>query len=248
MTQPALRPPSYLQPRPKAAPTFSSTSLDAIVTKKTPPSSRASSRARQLSPSRPPLATDVSDKATSALIRRVLCPHSHGGTSDSRPIDEVLPPLTSSNDVDLQLYAIIAIVVKEFVYSWYGKITPDQGFVEEVVRIFAHCTRALEQRLRRVDIEGLVFDEVPELVESHVFGQYVLRRCSGVANTGLQQHGERVMRHNTHLRLLPTHASYTILSFPIQHFSLFPIATTRPLRSSRSRTKPRTDNYSSRAS
>ncbi|MCJ1482716.1 hypothetical protein MMC06_002882 [Schaereria dolodes] len=169
MTQPALRPPSYLQPRPKAAPTFSSTSLDAIVTKKTPPSSRASSRARQLSPSRPPLATDVSDKATSALIRRVLCPHSHGGTSDSRPIDEVLPPLTSSNDVDLQLYAIIAIVVKEFVYSWYGKITPDQGFVEEVVRIFAHCTRALEQRLRRVDIEGLVFDEVPELVESHVF-------------------------------------------------------------------------------
>jgi hypothetical protein len=72
--------------------------------------------------------------------------------------------------VDLQLYAIIAIIVKELVYSWYGKITPDQGFVEEVVNIIAHCTRALEGRLRTVDLEGLVFDEIPELVESHVVG------------------------------------------------------------------------------
>lgn len=73
--------------------------------------------------------------------------------------------------MDLQLYAIIAIIVKELVYSWYGKITPDQGFVEEVVKIIAHCTRALEGRLRTVDLEGLVFDEISELVESHVVGQ-----------------------------------------------------------------------------
>ena len=78
--------------------------------------------------------------------------------------------MTSSNEVDLQLYAVIAIVAKELVYSWYGKITPDHGFVEEVVRIVAHCTRALEGRLRTVDLEGLIFDEIPELVESHVTG------------------------------------------------------------------------------
>ena len=57
-------------------------------------------------------------------------------------------------------------------YSWYGKITPDQGFVEEVVKIIAHCTRALEQRIRSVDIEGLVFDEIPELLESHIDGMW----------------------------------------------------------------------------
>lgn len=90
---------------------------------------------------------------------------------ESRPIDEFLPPLTSSNDIDLQLYAIIAIVVKELVYSWYGKITPDPSFVEEVVRIVAHCTRALEERLRTVDLEALIFDEIPELIESHVLGE-----------------------------------------------------------------------------
>ena len=72
--------------------------------------------------------------------------------------------------MDLQLYAIIAVIMKELVYSWYGKITPDQGFAEEVVKITAHCTRALEGRLRAVDLECLIFDEIPELIESHVVG------------------------------------------------------------------------------
>ena len=106
----------------------------------------------------------------------MLCPQSH---AEPRPIDELLPPLTSSNDVDLQLYAIIAIVVKDMVYSWYGKITPDQGFVEEVVRIVAHCTRALESRLRTVDLESLILDEIPELIEGHIHGRQAQTRCAG---------------------------------------------------------------------
>ncbi|KAK4697594.1 hypothetical protein P7C71_g506, partial [Lecanoromycetidae sp. Uapishka_2] len=169
MTQPSLRPPSNLQPRPKAVPTFSSTSLAASPVPTTPQLSRPSSRSRQPSPARSAGATDVSDKATAALIRRVLCPQNHG---DHRPINELLPPLTSSNDVDLQLYAIIAVVVKDLVQSWYGKITPDQSFVEEVVRIVAHCTTQLESRLRTIDLEVLVFDEIPALIEGHVNGQH----------------------------------------------------------------------------
>lgn len=91
--------------------------------------------------------------------------------NESRAISEVLPPLTSSNEVDLQLYAIIAIIIKEFIYNWYAKITSDQDFVEEVVQIIAHCTRALEERLRSVDLEGLLFDEIPELIERHMLGK-----------------------------------------------------------------------------
>lgn len=87
--------------------------------------------------------------------------------------------MSSSNDVDLQLYATIAIVVKDLVYSWYGKITPDQGFVEEVVRIVAHCTRALESRLRTVDLEDLILDEIPELIEGHIHGRQVQARSTG---------------------------------------------------------------------
>ena len=171
MTQPSLRPPPNLQPRPKAVPTFSNTSKGPTPLSTTPQLSRPTSQSRQSSPARILGAPDVSDKATVALIRRVLCPHAHAGI-DPRPINEILPPLTSSNDIDLQLYAIIAIIVKDLVQSWYGKITPDQGFVEEVVRIVAHCTTQLESRIRTVDLEGLVFDELPELVEAHIKGQH----------------------------------------------------------------------------
>ena len=116
----------------------------------------------------------TSDKATASLIRRILCPQAASLGSDQRercspqPLDEILPPLTSSNEVDLQLYALIAIIIKEFVYSWYSKITPDHVFVEEVIQVIAHCTRALEQRLRRVDIHALVLDEIPALIEAHI--------------------------------------------------------------------------------
>ncbi|KAL2043119.1 hypothetical protein N7G274_004179 [Stereocaulon virgatum] len=168
MTQPSLKPPQYLQPRPKAVPTFSSTSIATTPRSTTPQFSRPSSCTRQPSPARSSTPSDVSDRATAALVRRVLCPHAHAGSTEPRPINELLPPLTSSNDIDLQLYAIIAIVVKDLVQSWYGKITPDQGFVEEIVRIVAHCTTQLESRLRGVDLESLVFDELPELMENHI--------------------------------------------------------------------------------
>ena len=93
---------------------------------------------------------------------------------EARPLHEVLPPLTSSNDVDLQLYAIIAIVMKDVVQSWYSKITTDQIFVEEVVAIVAHCTRAIEGRLRSVNTQALILDEIPKIVECHCTGEEVL--------------------------------------------------------------------------
>ena len=116
----------------------------------------------------------ASDKATAALIRRTLCPTTTA-TTTTRPASESellpLPPLTSSNDVDLQLYGLLAVVVREFVLTWYGNVTPDTAFVEELVKVVAHCTRALEQRLREVNFELLLLDEIPRLVGEHVTGQ-----------------------------------------------------------------------------
>jgi hypothetical protein len=80
--------------------------------------------------------------------------------------------LTSSNEVDLQLYAFVAIVIRDYVHAWYAKITPDQEFVDEVIQIIAHCTRAIEERLKKVDIELLLLDEIPALFEAHVLGKY----------------------------------------------------------------------------
>ncbi|KAF1958289.1 hypothetical protein CC80DRAFT_408837 [Byssothecium circinans] len=116
----------------------------------------------------------ASDRATAAFVRRILCSHDvllgngEKGRNTPRPIEDVLPPLTSSNEIDLQLYALIAVIIKEFVQTWYSKITPDHVFVNEVIQIIAHCTRGLEQRLRKIDLEALLLDEIPELVEGHL--------------------------------------------------------------------------------
>lgn len=113
----------------------------------------------------------TSQQATLSLIRRVLASetgHASDGRGTPRPVEDVLPPLTSSNEVDIQLYAIIAIVIKEFVNAWYSKITPDHVFVEEAVHIIAHCTRALEGRLRQTDVAEIALDEIPALVQRHI--------------------------------------------------------------------------------
>jgi hypothetical protein len=113
----------------------------------------------------------LSNRATLFLIRRALCPqHLDKGKGPALPIEEILPPLTSRNDVDLQLYALISIILREFVQNWYNKITPDETFVAEIVQIIAHITRTLEQRLRKVDLESLLFDELPNLLDKHITG------------------------------------------------------------------------------
>jgi hypothetical protein len=124
---------------------------------------------------RPATVDPLSDRATTFLIRRILCPqHSDKGkgatAAPATAIDDILPPLTSRNDVDLQLYALIAIILREYVQNWYNKITPDEAFVAEIVQIIAHVTRTLEQRLRKVDLESLLLDEVPGLIDGHITG------------------------------------------------------------------------------
>ncbi|CAN9295365.1 unnamed protein product [Alternaria alternata] len=137
----------------------------------------------------------ASDKATAAFIRRTLCSHNvllgngEKARSTPRPIGDVLPPLTSSNEVDLQLYGIISVIIKEFVQTWYSKITPDQVFVNEVIQIIAHCTRGLEQRLRKVDLESLLLDEIPELLEAHLTSTVLEQRESESAWRQLLIHG-----------------------------------------------------------
>lgn len=170
---PPRAPPHSLQPRPKASPTTHPSFQSTPATTPRSSSSRPATPVSRLSHDHA-ASYYLSDKATAYLIRKTLCSPS---ADKNAPVSDLLPPLSSSNEVDLQLYAFIAIVIREFVYTWYAKITPDQTFVEEVVKIIAHCTRGLEQRLRKVDLEALVFDELPELLDAHVKGKYKIRRC-----------------------------------------------------------------------
>ncbi|KAK3295974.1 PXA domain-containing protein [Chaetomium fimeti] len=172
-------PPRVPTPRPKPSSRTSTLQSESTAPSK-PQSSQFPASTESLSQShqlggprrggRPASTADpLSDKATAFLIRRILCPQqADKGRSSPDSIEGLLPPLTSRNDVDLQLYALIAIILKEFVQNWYAKITPDEDFVAEIVQIIAHITRALEQRLRKVDLESLLFDELPDLLDKHI--------------------------------------------------------------------------------
>ncbi|KAJ6036548.1 hypothetical protein N7540_000827 [Penicillium herquei] len=173
--RPGLQPISHL----KAGPTTSSSRSTALPSNHQPLQRPASRLRTQRTTHREDVSDGTSERATSALIRRVLCPQtSSHGASSPQPLGELLPPLTSSNDVDRQLYAILAIIFKEFVYSWYSKITPDQALVNEILHVVAHCTRALEQRIRDIDAAQLLLDEIPALVEAHIISYRLSKQQS----------------------------------------------------------------------
>ncbi|KAK6194261.1 hypothetical protein LQW54_011611 [Pestalotiopsis sp. IQ-011] len=164
---PPLEPPG---PNLKASATWSA-AVSPVVAANKPPKPPSRSNTSQTIARRGGRSTDyLSDKATAAFIRRTLCAKhlAERGRFSPSPIVDLLPPLTSRNDVDLQLYALISVILKEFVQKWYSNITNDETFVAEIVQIIAHFTRALEQRLRNVDLESLLFDELPELLDAHV--------------------------------------------------------------------------------
>ncbi|KAK5627883.1 hypothetical protein RRF57_003598 [Xylaria bambusicola] len=154
------------------------------------PSETTSSSQSHHRPTRPPASDFLSNKSTAALIRRCLCARhlKDRGRSSPAPIEDLLPPLTSRNDVDLQLYALISIIIREFVQNWYNKITPDETFVAEIVQTIAHCTRALEQRLRKVDLESLLFDELPELVTAHIQAYRIATNPAATAPLQIELH------------------------------------------------------------
>ncbi|KAI1502253.1 PXA domain-containing protein [Biscogniauxia marginata] len=165
----------------KAPATSSTAPESAAAVASTASKSTASIAAGNRLPTRPISSDFLSDKATAALIRKTLCGQHMADRERNTPVpvQDLLPPLTSRNDVDQELYALISIIIREFVQNWYTKITPDETFVAEIVQIIAHCTRALEQRLRKVDLESLLFDELPELFGTHVRA-YRASKSSGV--------------------------------------------------------------------
>lgn len=165
-------------PRPKLA----SASAAAAAAANTSESEARPSPANRR-PNRATASDPLSDRATSVLIRRTLCSQQLGDKARDvqTPIEELLPPLTSRNDVDLQLYAFLAIILREFVQSWYTKITTDESFVAEILHIIAHCTRALEQRFRKVDVESLLLDEIPDLLDKHITGGLLKHRLLDTA-------------------------------------------------------------------
>lgn len=97
------------------------------------------------------------------LIKKIFYP-----TSQCNDCKDALPALTSSSEVDLQLYALIGLLFKLFVHGWYQRLTDDQEFLDEIVDITAHITRTIETRIRHVDLTQLLLDDIPLVLNDHL--------------------------------------------------------------------------------
>ncbi|KAH3684974.1 hypothetical protein WICPIJ_004053 [Wickerhamomyces pijperi] len=97
------------------------------------------------------------------LIRRLLYP-----TVDCYNFRDYLPSLTSSNKVDLYLYPVIGLLLKNFVHGWYKNITDDTQFIEQILIVISQITRDLEKRLGELDLLELLLDDIPLILDNHL--------------------------------------------------------------------------------
>lgn len=86
---------------------------------------------------------------------------------------DVLPPLTMSNELDVKLYALFALLLKNFVFGWYSESLQLGGraeFTKELVYLFAHVCRALQERaiVAQDELVAVLIVDLPILVKKHL--------------------------------------------------------------------------------
>ncbi|KAK9382416.1 PXA domain-containing protein [Kockiozyma suomiensis] len=148
-------------------------------------------------------AGSAADDATTTLIKNILVPAS----SVQKPLDSILPALTSFPDLDKELYAFVALILRQFVLVWYSQIAGDdvvdRAFVYEVVHVVAHVTRSLEERLRKIELEMIILDDVPFVLDAHLRDYKLARQKTGTAYAAGKSFEEMFHALQPHPALMP---------------------------------------------
>jgi hypothetical protein len=80
------------------------------------------------------------------LIYQIFLPFSEGREEWRNR----LPHLTSSDMVNVQLYALLGVVLRQFVQSWHNAIVEDDTFVFTILETLSKTIREVEQRVSKV--------------------------------------------------------------------------------------------------
>jgi hypothetical protein len=93
---------------------------------------------------------EVNEYGPAPLYRRILYPN----------INERPPRIlntTGTEQVDEQLYTLLALICRGFISPWFSKISKDRAFFLEIIRVTSHVFRELEKRLvdPDEDVEGV---------------------------------------------------------------------------------------------
>lgn len=101
---------------------------------------------------------------TERLIKQIFLPRE----SPQVNWKNKLPSLCSSDEVNTELYALIALVLRQFVLSWYYSIVDDPAFLSDIATVLANCTKLLEERLVEADLYTLFLEDIPMILEMHI--------------------------------------------------------------------------------
>ncbi|KAG0306760.1 hypothetical protein BGZ98_001768, partial [Dissophora globulifera] len=70
-------------------------------------------------------------------------------------------------DLDAEAYHFLALLVRDFIQTWYSAFSSDPQFVASVVDVVIDIARRLERRCQEVDWVGLLLMDVPEVLRRH---------------------------------------------------------------------------------
>lgn len=163
---------SRISPRPRSpnvSPISLSTSSDSLNPALFPAALR---QQHQSSPSialkipAPTAANPKVEKApqTEHLIRQIFLPREPHQT-DWR---DRLPTLSSSDEVNIEIYALFGLICRQFIQTWYYKIVDDPAFIYDISGVLAHVVKQLEERLGTIDMFGFLLDEIPLILDEHI--------------------------------------------------------------------------------
>jgi hypothetical protein len=97
------------------------------------------------------------------LARRLLFPN-----AGSRPLPRLLVDPDVPEELDAELYDLIAIALRAFVLPWWSKISRyDKQFLPDITAILTAVIRNLDARLHAVHLPTLVYVHLPAIVTTH---------------------------------------------------------------------------------
>jgi hypothetical protein len=81
--------------------------------------------------------------------------------------------------VDIEMYALIGLLLRNFVNKWFKNMTDDGEFVNQLINVIAQLSREIERRLKQFDVARLLLDDVPLLLDVHLLGYRKVTRELG---------------------------------------------------------------------
>ena len=71
-------------------------------------------------------------------------------------------------EIDKALTQLYEHLLKDYVYGWYGQISYDEEFVQEIRHLLRHATAVLVKRLAKIDLATLITRKAIPLGLAHV--------------------------------------------------------------------------------